>query len=441
MAWLVDQFGIERLLSTKVILPTAEFFPDPYSPTPQSARSLLDRVCGFMGVKPEQIELDFYSPEAGNTAGLYDRTAERAKVWLEVSDVEDPGPVVAVMAHEVAHHLLLGEGRLTGEKEDHEPLTDLLTIFLGFGLFTTKSLLRETNFTAGNWNYSKWQRRGYLSFPACGYALAIFARNRQETNPAWADYLRADVKDVFAAGARFLAITARSGLSREGPCPYYLQPRDTPVPEDAEGEPWDEIETPADRVSDFEQEDDRPDADQTEERESDSHFSHGCFLAGEGQHEEAAVAFTEAIRLDPSDVEAHTMRSKCYRKLNRFREAYSDAERAMQLDPDDMDCYRARARAAFWLANFATTIADCDRLLLDDCEDAGIFHLRGLARDAAGDFEGALSDFGNAIRHNPRVAVFYKHRADTLRKLGRYDDACRDDDEAARRDPFSTQSE
>ena len=58
-----------RLLNDALVAPsgrwicTVEFFPDPYHSTEADARSLMERVCGYMGIDPERICLDFYSEE------------------------------------------------------------------------------------------------------------------------------------------------------------------------------------------------------------------------------------------------------------------------------------------------------------------------------------------------------------------------------------------
>src|SRR5262249_9744681 len=99
---------------------------------------------------------------------------------------------------------LLGHGRITEEVEDHEPLTDLLTVFLGMGVFTANSVIRENYWHAGAVSGWDMNRRGYLSMPMYGYAFALFARARGEENPAWAREVRPDVLFAFKQGARFL---------------------------------------------------------------------------------------------------------------------------------------------------------------------------------------------------------------------------------------------
>ena len=46
--WLVEQFGVERLRESPVVLPRPEFFPDRYDGTEEDARRMLDWVCGYM---------------------------------------------------------------------------------------------------------------------------------------------------------------------------------------------------------------------------------------------------------------------------------------------------------------------------------------------------------------------------------------------------------
>lgn len=220
MGWLTDQFGVERLRSARVVLPTPAFSPDPYDATEDDARVLLDRVCGYLGLDPATVELSLYvdRPEFDGewrhgTAGLYHEDGGRFHVWVEVQHLDDPLAMVATMAHELAHVHLLGHGRLTADVEDHEPLTDLLTVFLGMGVCTANAVIREHNWNAGNVSGWRMGRQGYLTMPMYGYALALFARARGERRPPWARELRLDVRTAFQRGARFLAARDESTTS------------------------------------------------------------------------------------------------------------------------------------------------------------------------------------------------------------------------------------
>jgi hypothetical protein len=218
MSWLTRQFGLERLYDVRVILPTPEFFPDPYNGTKEDAMAIFRRVCGYMKLDPDRFKLRFYSdqhPAAGmalggpvshqGSAGQYERRAMEV-IKIELKGLQDPLALIATMAHELSHGHLLGDRRISSEEKDHEPLTDLLTVFLGMGIFTSNSFIRESS----DFSHYRISRQGYLTMPMYGYALALFAWVRGEAKPAWAKYLRGDVYAPFKHGLRYLVKTGDS---------------------------------------------------------------------------------------------------------------------------------------------------------------------------------------------------------------------------------------
>src|SRR5262249_21156466 len=186
-SWLAGQFGADRPKDAPVVLPTPEFFPDPYDGRPEDVPPLFGRVCGHLGLDPARFELALYSEadrpllvgEAGRplggTAGLY-QGGERPVVWVESSRLADPPALVATLIHEACHDLLLGAGRLRGDEPDHEFVTDLLTVYMGLGVITANATIRESYWQSGNWAGWSIGRQGYLTQPVYGYALALFAR-------------------------------------------------------------------------------------------------------------------------------------------------------------------------------------------------------------------------------------------------------------------------
>jgi hypothetical protein len=231
MGWLAGEFGLETMLRARVIVPTVELFPDPFDGTEAAASVLLRRVCVYMGVDPDRIRLGFYSEELPDlaypylreqywqrTAGLYRRSRRRRRrrdrIWIESSQLQDPISLAATFAHELAHVHLLGDRRLTGEEEDHEPLTDLLTVYLGLGILTANAFLRERREADGHRMRWSLHRVGYLSASLYGYALALFAWVRGERQPSWTGELRLDVRTPFEQGLRFLVETGESGFTR-----------------------------------------------------------------------------------------------------------------------------------------------------------------------------------------------------------------------------------
>jgi hypothetical protein len=127
-----------------------------------------------MGLDPGCVELSLYddqSPLAGQpnfegqwqgTAGLYHPEGGRFRVWVELENLADPLGMVATMAHELGHVHLLGHGRISGEAEDHEPLTDLLTVFFGLGVITANPVIREQSWQDLQYTCWKIGRPGVL---------------------------------------------------------------------------------------------------------------------------------------------------------------------------------------------------------------------------------------------------------------------------------------
>jgi hypothetical protein len=125
-------------------------------------------------------------------------------VALRSSQFKDPLSLVATVAHELGHVILLGGGLLSPQTSDHEPLTDLLAVFLGLGIFNANAsgqFKQHQEERKYGWSV---KRLGYLPQQAYGYALAKFAREREENNPAWAKYLSTNVHAYFKQSTSWL---------------------------------------------------------------------------------------------------------------------------------------------------------------------------------------------------------------------------------------------
>ena len=122
--------------------------------------------------------------------------------------------MVATIAHELGHAILVGEDRLDPENSDHEPMTDLLTVVYGLGVFNANTTIIFEQFT--NQQYQGWRvgGGGYLTEEAFGYALALFAYARGESKPDWASYLNINVRSYFKSGLKYLEKTGDTTVNR-----------------------------------------------------------------------------------------------------------------------------------------------------------------------------------------------------------------------------------
>jgi hypothetical protein len=215
MDWCLEQFG-HLALTGPVLVPDAEFFPRGYSGSAQDVEEVLVRVCGRMGVDRGSIALELtpwddgeqellahlptHQSESAGVAGHYLRRDDGFVVAVSEGKVADPITVVAVIAHELGHVRLLGEGRIEPDRRDGEQLTDLVTIALGLGVFNANAAFEFQQSDRG------WQAGwlGYLSEEMFGYALAYYARQRGETAPGWARSLDPNPRGYLKQATRYL---------------------------------------------------------------------------------------------------------------------------------------------------------------------------------------------------------------------------------------------
>ncbi|MCI0700892.1 MAG: HEAT repeat domain-containing protein [Planctomycetia bacterium] len=210
MLWFAQRLGLNRMLKARVILPTADDFPDKYNADYPSIRKCLDRMCGYMEVDPGSVTLEILPDEMmPNAAGLYEMRA-KGNICIALSQLLAPPRLLATLAHELAHEILLRGGYLTGQEPDHERVTDLLPAFLGTGIFAANATIETSSGWDGGWSWWSISTQGYLSSFVFGYALALFAQLRGESYPEWAHHLRADARETLHKSLRFLRKTGDS---------------------------------------------------------------------------------------------------------------------------------------------------------------------------------------------------------------------------------------
>lgn len=98
-------------------------------------------------------------------------------------------------------------------------MTDLLTVFLGFGIFTSNAAGRFTQFQDERRQGWSMQRLGYLNEPIYGYALARFARERSmigiEDGRDWIAHLSTNVRTYYKRSLAFLEKNSDESVTAE----------------------------------------------------------------------------------------------------------------------------------------------------------------------------------------------------------------------------------
>ena len=231
LSWLKDEFGTDPIRRAPLD-PASELLPRSWNASREAAADLFKRLCEFMLVDPDRIALDFYSESesrdvdsayAGNLhssgpAGLFvhPRDSDKLVIALDDSGLQRPATLAATICHELGHVHLLADKRIARDTDDSEPLTDLLTVFFGAGIFTANSAFQFHQWQDHSHQGWSASRLGYLSEEVFGYALACYCWFRGELSPAWARHLRENVRYYLDESLHFLSTTRQTAVVFNG---------------------------------------------------------------------------------------------------------------------------------------------------------------------------------------------------------------------------------
>ena len=195
---IIAAHGAEPLLRGPVE-PTPHFFPDAWRPDLHGARAVLRRVMTYARLADLVCELESGDGDhrlpAGMTVGGRIHTAGAAAWFWGIHDatawfgvgrrvLTDPERVVAALCHESAHAFRRHHG-LEGDPATEELLTDVTTVFLGFGILTTNasSRMRTKGELLGTTVRHEWSHTslGYLPPESMAFLLAAQAVVRRAT--------------------------------------------------------------------------------------------------------------------------------------------------------------------------------------------------------------------------------------------------------------------
>jgi hypothetical protein len=132
---LGELLGVERMRDAVVMLPTPEHFPDQYDQSEEALETMFRRVADRMQVDPGTVELQifddaehttrsmmpFASGESSGAGGLYAHDGQsRTVIAINGSRMDDPTALVATLAHELGHVILLRPGLVGRDEPDME---------------------------------------------------------------------------------------------------------------------------------------------------------------------------------------------------------------------------------------------------------------------------------------------------------------------------------
>jgi serine/threonine protein kinase/Tfp pilus assembly protein PilF len=149
-----------------------------------------------------------------------------------------------------------------------------------------------------------------------------------------------------------------------------------------------------------------------------SWFNRGLAHLRLRDYRQACDDFASCLRLQPNLAEAHINRARAEEGLAKFPEAIEDYTQALKGDQSPTRIYFLRAQARARAGDKAGAQRDFDQGLAGEPTDEAGWIARGLAKQTS-DVPGALADFEQALRINPRSFEGLQNKAAAQDRLGK----------------------
>lgn len=186
LARLIDLRGAETFLGAPLLLPEPHFFPDPVPARGNGVAVLLRRLLAYAEIEPRRLDIHIY-PSESISSTVTEHGGQEAAAWfigeargvyrfgVREDELRDEMALVGTLGHEVAHAFRSHHALQAMDHDLEEKLTDLTTVYLGFGVFT---LISSHQFKTGHYDRAgqkllyEQQTRGYLLPGQLAFLLA-----------------------------------------------------------------------------------------------------------------------------------------------------------------------------------------------------------------------------------------------------------------------------
>lgn len=192
-AWAMQQFDAAFFRDeTLLVLPNDRFFPGRVESVEGMAQLIFERVKHYAGVThwPTRVvdgrhcpsegpaQLMITGPIRGRQGMMPQEVAQSQRLLIPYDPalVNNPEAMIAAFAHQLAHYLAaLAKEPPPGGEQNWAQATEVLAVFLGFGLMFANSAFNVRIPSCGSCAAPAADRQSFLSQYDVSYALAIFA--------------------------------------------------------------------------------------------------------------------------------------------------------------------------------------------------------------------------------------------------------------------------
>ena len=131
-------------------------------------------------------------------------------------------------------------------------------------------------------------------------------------------------------------------------------------------------------------------------------FEKGYSFQISNQYEEAIMAYTRALNINPRFVEVYNNRGNAWADKGDLDRAITDYNMALEINPRHAKAYYNRGNAWADKGNLDSAIADYNMALAMNPRDAEAYNSRGIAWAMKGDLLQALADARKSLSLNPK---------------------------------------
>ena len=163
----------------------------------------------------------------------------------------------------------------------------------------------------------------------------------------------------------------------------------------------------------------------------------GMELSNQNDYQAAISKYNEAIKLNPNDAYAYTIRGLVYAKdLKNYVQALADFNKAIELNPNLAETYACRGFTYLTaLKNYTKSIADFSKAVELEPNYANHYFARGMSYMGLKHYNKAIYDFNKMIELNSNYAEAYSARGFCYMALEKYNQAINDFNKAIKLNP------
>lgn len=230
-AWALGYFGSDVFhQDTILVTPTNRHFPDKSLDTPeQKAEAAFGRVREYAGMQgwpcklsalapgmdpPTPPDISSVTPRGPQGIVVIHEEKQSIPIAFDPGMIVKPLVLIAAYAQQLAYHL----GRaikveVPGGEALRGPASDLLAVFMGFGLFMANSAMTACRGGCSGCGTSV-QKLGYLTEAEFVYALAIFCVLKDIQNAHVEPYLKKTLQPFFRKAIKEIRETRGGDIER-----------------------------------------------------------------------------------------------------------------------------------------------------------------------------------------------------------------------------------